>query len=151
MQVEILGPEADAKFVAVGPLRHLGMLREDKLLGVNKICDSILVVESDKAIRPVLIELKETMDSGKANAVFQLRRSRPVFEYMRSVAEVQNGGIFGKDILPLKYTVIAEKQSNRIDIRVSKPQVTALTEVHGEIAVAMFVGNVIALRALVDM
>ena len=115
------------------------------LVGLNLICDYLLVVELNGHTHAVLVELKATWEP---RAREQVRRSLPLLEYLRAVCEVQRESPFDDDSIQTSYLIICEKR--RLNKQTLRAEST--TRLSGEdyrnVEVRTYIGTTISLEIL---
>ena len=88
---------------------HLSVLKTGDW---KKICDYLLIYQIGEAHHAMFIELKKTLDGGQ-HPKEQLRRSRPLLEYLLAVCRIES-----KEALPtpsMSYVLIGERINERFD------------------------------------
>ena len=91
MRVRLFGLPARFTAVHVEGIGHVGKLKDrgqEHNGHLRRVCDYVLVAESDDSTRVVFVELKGTWSTGEKPRD-QLRRSLPLLNYLRSVCEVE--------------------------------------------------------------
>lgn len=139
--------EVPASFLAIQMTGHLSQLKRDKKgQDWNKICDYLFIYQEEDKHHAMFIELKESL-SKKELGKKQLRRSLPILDYLRSVCKIESG--VEEKILSVKYVLIAEKSSDRLDKQPVKvnPSET-IEESYDGIPVRILIGTKFALNAL---
>lgn len=115
----------------------------------NRICDYLLIYQEEDKHHAMFIELKKSL-AGKESSKKQLERSLPVLDYLRSVCKIE-GGVKEK-ILPVKYILIAERGSDRLDKQPVRVNPSKMIEERGDeddgIPVRILIGTEFALNAL---
>ena len=150
MKIAIMG--VPASFLAIQMTGHLSQLKRGrKGQDWNKICDYLLICQEEDKHHAVFIELKESLSENKKElGKKQLRRSLPVLDYLRSVCKIESG--VEEEILSVKYVLIAEKSSDRLDkqpVRVNPSEtIEERDEGDDEIPVRILVGTNFALNTL---
>ena len=146
MRVEIPNPPESLVTINVSKLSHSSMLKDGEW---KRICDYLLVGEHESKLYACLVELKKTL-TDEPGSREQLRRSLPLFEYLRSVCEVHFGSRGWPEGLTVRYNLIAERRNNRLDkqrVRRS-PNDWPEVELYEDIEVRKFVGTRIAVSNL---
>ena len=172
---KVLGPDAlvtpDAKgsvtlreqdvmdvMVAQVPLAAIAVNLEKMggLSGVKKgpwrqRCDYMFVLDTDgKDHEVVFIELKKSLDAAKKEkAMEQLRRSPPVLMYLKSLCDLQYNGEVELSSPSLRYLVIGEKSSERLDKQRVRPVPARETETFKKIQVGIVIGSHFGFESLV--
>ena len=109
MTIEIKGTPADVEVIHLKNCDHLLLLRDGN--ECRRICDYLLMYNSDGESRIIFIELKKTLNSHHYKE--QLRRSLPILKYLLSVYAVHYEiGI--NEISNVKYILIAERNKARV-------------------------------------
>lgn len=91
-------------------LAHLpGLKKEGKWM---KICDYLLIYQSDARYYAVLIELKRSLTK-EIKGKEQLMRSLPILDYLLSVCKIECD--ISQQTPSIKYVLIANKISDKID------------------------------------
>ena len=112
MEVSITGAPESLVAVHVGTLGHLSML---KVGDWNRRCDYLLIAQYEDAVLACFVELKTTMTE-ELDAREQLRRSLPIWEYLRSACEVDcEGNIGWPSRFTVTYSLLPSRQSDRLD------------------------------------
>ena len=105
--------EVPASFLAIQMTGHLSQLKRGKKgQDWNKICDYLLIYQEGDKHHAIFIELKKSL-ADKESSKKQLKRSLPILDYLRSVCKIESG--VEEEILSVKYVLIAEKGSDRLD------------------------------------
>lgn len=146
MRVEIPDPPESLVTINVSKLSHSSMLKYGEC---KKICDYLLVGEHEGNVYACLVELKRTL-TGEREGREQLRRSLPLFDYLRSVCRVHFGITDWPDREIVRYNLVAERQNIRLDkqgVRRS-PNDWPKVEQYENIEVRKFVGTRIAISKL---
>ena len=114
MEVELIGVSTPFLAIRMSKLMHMRALRDHP--DVKKICDYLLIGQSDDSDYVIFIELKDKLRE-KDDPKEQLRRSLPVLKYLLSVCEIEAEHDFNdwKSDLTLRYVLIAEQSSGRLD------------------------------------
>ena len=146
-EMKIAIREVPASFLAIQMTGHLSQLKKGKKgQDWNKICDYLLIYQEEDKYQAIFIELKKSL-SKKELGKEQLRRSLPVLDYLRSVCKIESG--VEEKILPVKYVLIAEKSSDRLDKQPVKVKPFEPTEERYEgILVKILIGTNFALNTL---
>ena len=103
--------EVPASFLAIQMTGQWSQLLEERG-DWNKICDYLLIYQEGDKHHAIFIELKKSLDK-KELGKKQLKRSLPVLDYLRSVCKIESG--VEEKILSVKYVLIAEKSSDKLD------------------------------------
>lgn len=148
-EMKIAIREVPAPFLAIQMTGHLSQLKSGKKgQDWNKICDYLLIYQEEDKHHAIFIELKESLNKDKKEfGKKQLRRSLPVLDYLCSVCKIESG--VEEKILPVKYVLIAEKSSDRLDkqrIKVNPSETSE--EEDDEIPVRILIGTEFALNTL---
>ena len=115
---------------------HSSWVREVR--NVKKRCDHLIVADGREEYQAVLIELKRSLGNWKVGAE-QLRRSRPLLQYFRSLYEAEEQSETVKR-QSLNYVIIARKGSERFDKQRVKGGAFVRVMSYEGIRVGMFVG-----------
>ena len=116
-KVEIVDVPQSVIKIKIRPGSHLSILKKND--DWNKNCDYVLIAKLPNKHHAILIELKKTL-SDENHPKEQLRRSRPLLDYLFSVCCVENE----KNIPEphISYVLIAEKLNKHFDKRYPKLQ-----------------------------
>ncbi len=79
---------------------------------LKKICDYLLIGQSDDSNYAIFVELKKTLRE-EERPKEQLRRSLPILDYLLSVCAVEYGS--GEHNLTMRYILIAEQSINTLN------------------------------------
>lgn len=98
----------------------------------KKRCDYLIVRQDKRRVRALFVELKSNMDNA-VGGYEQLRRSRPSFEYLYALCQVENNNTRRK--YETRYVLIAEKEGERFDKqsvkhKIDKPKVKRHEEIN---------------------
>lgn len=110
-------------------------------------CDYLIVTCRNQRICAVFVELKKTLGHNLSDGMDQLRQSRPLLDYLHSVCRIHFGGS-EKHGMAVRYWLIGERTSDRIDkqnISMNRPW---RIETHVDIRVAAIVSNVVGFNEL---
>ena len=80
---------------------------------LKKICDYLLIGQSDGNDYAIFVELKKTLREEEDKPNEQLRRSLPILDYLLSVCAVEHGS--GEHNLTIGYILIAEQEINMLN------------------------------------
>ena len=147
MKYTVAGLRDETAIVDLRKLGHLGGLAETGDL--RKICDFLLVgpVGDEEQCYAVLLEMKVTL-GGDSKPREQLRRSRPLLEYLRDVCAVQYSN---SQRVELRYVIVAERQSERLDKQATRPRGRPGRDVlYKDIRIRTFVGRSSGFADLVE-
>ncbi len=111
MRVRLFGLPARFTAVHVEGIGHVGKLKDrgqEHNGHLRRVCDYVLVAESDDSTRVVFVELKGTWSTGEKPRD-QLRRSLPLLNYLRSVCEVEYEEMLDEGRLSMHYAIVFEK------------------------------------------
>ena len=135
MTATILGLPPGTTAIRLGRVGHLGNLRQTSGLPIKRVCDFALIADRDRACETTLVELKKTLGE-PAEAFEQLRRSKPIIDYLLSVCAVELQRSWEHTI---RYVLIAEKLTERLAKMgtLHRPR----QESHKDIRVRVFVGT----------
>ena len=146
MEVEILDIPSSPVAVHVDRLSHLPRLN---IGDWNQKCDYFLVCCSGGKLLATIIELKKTLnDEDKPND--QIQRSLPIFQYLRSLCEIEGDFKLHDSDLVVQYVVIGKRLHPRLDKQRVRPR-PALWEreiKYRSISVKQFVGSRIPFGAI---
>ena len=123
---------------------HLSVLKEGDW---KKICDYLLIVQIGEAHHAIFIELKKTL-GGNQHPKEQLRRSRPLLEYLLAVCRIES-----KEAIPtpsMSYVLIGERINERFDKQPVKRTSSGKIgeELHEAINIKKFLGPRVAFADL---
>ena len=147
MKIAIMG--VPTSFLAIQMTGHLSQLKRDKKgQDWNRLCDYLLIYQEEDKYHAMFIELKKSLSENKKElGKEQLRRSLPILDYLCSVCKIESG--VEEKILSVKYILIAEKSSDRLDKQPVKVKPFELTEERYEgILVKILMGTNFALNTL---
>ena len=139
--------EVPASFLAIQMTGHLSQLKRGKKgQDWNRICDYLLIYQEEDKHHAIFIELKKSL-TDKESSKKQLRRSLPILDYLRSVCKIESG--VEEKILSVKYVLIAEKSSDRLDKQRIKMNPSEIIEgSYDGIPVGILIGTEFALNTL---
>ena len=80
---------------------------------LKKICDYLLIGQSDDSDYAIFVELKKTLRAEEERPKEQLRRSLPILDYLLSVCAVEHGS--GEHNLTIRYILIAEQSIDTLN------------------------------------
>ena len=80
---------------------------------LKKICDYLLIGQSDDSDYAIFVELKKTLREEEERPKEQLRRSLPILDYLLSVCAVEHGS--GEHNLTIRYILIAEQSIDTLN------------------------------------
>lgn len=103
-------------------------------------CDYLLVCEAEDGEIAIFVELKKTLNQDKRRGIDQLRRSLPLLEYLRSVCRVHSQMKTATSKVHERYFLIGEKNDERLDKQLLRPNRPLPTEAPENIKVNTFVG-----------
>ena len=139
--------EVPASFLAIKMEAQWSQLKKGKKgQDWNKICDYLLIYQEKDKHHAIFIELKKSLDK-KELGKKQLKRSLPVLDYLCSVCKIESG--IEEKILSVKYVLIAEKSSDKLDkqpIKVNPSEI--IEESYDGIPVRILTETNFALNAL---
>lgn len=104
-------------------------------------CDYMFVLDVVGGSEVVFLELKKSLDTGKEKAMEQLRRSPPVLMYLKSLCELEERRRSKAGELRLRYFVISERRTERLDKQPVRPGRAPETEHFKSIQVGIVVGG----------
>lgn len=111
MEVAIVDLPSSPIAVDVRRLSHLPRLNEGDWI---QQCDYFLICCSESKILATIVELKKTLgNEEKPND--QLRRSLPIFQYLRFACEVESEFEIDDTDLTIQYVVIGKRLNPRLD------------------------------------
>ena len=124
---------------------HLSILKTGDW---KKICDYLLIYQNEDAHHAMFIELKKTL-GGDHRPKEQLRRSRPLLEYLLAVCRIES-----REAIPtpmMSYVLIGERINERIDKQPVKRTSSGKIgeELHEEINIKKFLGPTVAFADLI--
>ena len=123
---------------------HLSVLKTGDW---NKICDYLLIYQNEEAFHAMFIELKKTLGGGR-HPKEQLRRSRPLLEYLLAVCRIESGAEIPSP--RMRYVLIGERINERLDKQPVKrtPSGKIGEESYEEINIKKFLGPKLAFADL---
>lgn len=147
MSFKITDMPASSMAVKIGRLGHINGLKDG---GWKQICDYLLVIPIGDDWFTVLIEMKKTLsDENKAKE--QLIRTIPVFEYLKSLCEIETQQSWR---VVTHYVVIAERASVRLAkerIKVKSGAQPYRREEYRGIQIGFVVGDSLGAEALLSV
>ncbi len=144
MSFRITGVPASATAVKIDRLGHLKGMRDGRW---KRNCDYLMVIPAGDGWCSILIEMKKTL-SEENRAKEQLIRTIPVFEYLKSLCEIETQQSWE---IVTRYVVIAERASARLAkdrIRVNSGAQSYQHEEYKGIQIGFFVGDSLAAKTL---
>lgn len=109
-EVRLTNAPPDLLAVDVRKLGKISNLKGFKSNGWKQSCDYLLVFQDNGNERALLIDLKKTLGKrNKRKGMIQLRWSRPLLDYLRSIYEVRNEARPGGLQLSASCAIISEK------------------------------------------
>ena len=146
MRVKVVGLPAEFTAIRMERVGHSPRLGDGRFI---RICDYLLVAESETNTQAVFVELKKTKSNGEKPRE-QLRRSLPLLEYLRSVCEVEHRTTFDRSDISTHYCIVFERNSLRLDkqpVR-TEPSRRIQDEEYKDIRVRVCVGTPVSLATL---
>lgn len=126
--------------------RKFGHLSVLKTGDWKKICDYLLIYQNGEAYHAMFIELKKTL-GGNRHPKEQLRRSRPLLEYLLAVCRIES-----REAIPtpsMSYVLIGERINERLDKQPVKSRPGKIEEERYEgINIKKFLGPIVAFADL---
>ena len=110
MTARVFGLLPKTTAVRLEQVGHLGNLAQNTGLDIKKVCDYALITDRDDTCETTLVELKKTLRS-PAEAFEQLRRSKPIIDYLLSVCSIELRRTWKHTV---RYVLVAEKQTERL-------------------------------------
>ena len=135
MTATVVGLPPKTTTIRLDRVGHLGNVAQDTGLDIKKVCDYALIADRGEACVTTLVELKRTL-SQPAEAFEQLRRSKPIVDYLLSVCGIELQRTWAQTI---RYVLVAEKESERLAKMRTRHQ-PRREESHKDIAVTVSVG-----------
>lgn len=135
MTATVLGLSPKTTTIQLERVGHLGNLAQDTGLDIKRVCDYALIADRGEACVTTLVELKRTL-SQPGEAFEQLRRSKPIIDYLLSVCAIELRRTWEQTV---RYVLVAEKESERLAKMRTRHQARR-EESHKDIAVTVFVG-----------
>ena len=143
MKIAIMG--VSASFLAIQTKGQWSQFLKEKG-DWNRCCDYLLIYQEGDKYHAMFIELKRSL-AEKEFGKKQLRRSLPILDYLRSVCKIESG--VEEEILSVKYILIAEKSSDRLDKQPVKVKPSETTEERYDgLPIRILVGTEFALNTL---
>ncbi|WP_420617295.1 hypothetical protein [Candidatus Palauibacter sp.] len=139
-------PNATTVIAIDGKMGHLSGLSNRK--GLQRVCDYLIVVRPDGEERhyAILVEMKTTFTQEEKHRD-QLRRSKPILEYLRELCAVEYGR---KPRVSVKYVLVANKLSERLDKqRTRAGPIAGADETYEGIRIRVLIGAGAPFRSLV--
>lgn len=116
-----------------GALKHLSCLKS----GCNKICDYLVIFQSNANYYAVFIEMKENMRGQRGHE--QLRRSLPILDYLVSACKIEHNI---NPRISVKYVLVSEKVNSKLDKQPIRPISTkSINKRYKGIMVKEFIGK----------
>ena len=143
MTTTLLGVTPGTTALRLEKVGHIGNLSHDSGLDILRVCDYALIEDRGETCETTLVEMKKTLRDTQA-AFEQLRRSKPIVDYLLSVCSVELQRTWDHTI---KYILIAEREQERLDKR--RMRGTSRPEIHKDIEVTVAVGTHLHLRTVV--
>ena len=140
MDVRVAGTPSDIIAIDMRKIRHLPGIKGGEC---TQICDYLLVGAVKGKDVAVLVELKKTLGQNKKKGMEQLRRSLPILEYINSVYRIHYDLEPHESKLPVRYFLIGERISPRLDKQPVRPGRPIPSEKHKNITINMFVGSTV--------
>ena len=135
MTATVLGLSPKTTAVRLEQVGHLGNLAQDTGLDIKKVCDYALITDSDETCETTLVELKQTLRS-PTEAFEQLRRSKPIIDYLLSVCSIELRRTWKHTI---RYVLVAEKQEERF-AKMPTRHMPRRDEAHRDIRITVSIG-----------
>ena len=136
MEVEVFGVPADLTVINMKMIGSLSGLKDGEW---KQRCDYLIVREEEGVDHAVFVELKRTLNKDKKKALDQLRRSVPFLEYFRKICELHFTDDPIQSEIALRYVMISERISPRLDKQPVKPVRRLPSEEFKNIMVTPFV------------
>lgn len=153
---EVLLRDAPCDLVAVD-IRKFGKIANFKLFkenGWEQACDYLLAYQADGRDCAILIELKKTLGFGSmGKGMDQLRWSRPLLDYLRSVCEVLDEERPGAMRISTGYALIIEQYDDTMSKTIVRddPNMMERERCNEHIDIYIAEGEVIAWKLLADI
>lgn len=149
MRIIVKGVPKHRVVVLPEKVDHVPGLKDEK--GVRRKCDYAMFVEVKGRTQIVLIELKLTLHQNDAEEDYkeQLRRTRPIVDYLRSIARLERHGVEAPSVI--RYVLICEarRRLDKATVRYQPWKCIEKWERHG-ISGASFVGNCLPFQAVLQ-
>ena len=145
MEVEVLDMSPDA---AVVNLQRIGSLSGLRGGPWNQRCDYLLIDRDGSRERVLFVELKKSLTEDRTRALEQLRRSLPIWQYLRSICEIHSGAEAAGAETSVQFALIGKKLGQRLDKQHVKSPPQVSVESHRDISVTTFVGSRISFDRL---
>lgn len=116
MKVGVTQVPTTTATIIMSKISHLPALKDGPW---KKICDYLLIYQNEEAFHAIFIELKKTLieekktPDGDDRPKEQLRRSRPLLEYLLAVCSVES-----REAIPppsMSYVLISERINEKFD------------------------------------
>lgn len=146
MELEVAEIPSD---ITIINMRRIGSLSGVKHGEWKQICDFLLLFEEEGKDYAVFVELKKTLYEENKKGMEQLRRSLPFLEYLRSVCEIHNSAEPAKLDIIVRYSLVGNQISQRLDKQHVKAGYPLPSENHSGISVHMFVGERLRFTSLI--
>jgi len=109
MRVTVTGLPADARIINLSRIGSLSGVKDGPW---KKICDYLIVHQSDEQDAALFVELKKTLRDGQDGRE-QLRRSLPILDYLLGICEIHFSTRRPRG--KVAYALIGERSSPRLD------------------------------------
>lgn len=153
---QVLLRDAPSNLVAVD-IRKFGKIANYRLFkdnGWKQACDYLLAYQADGTDCAILVDLKKTLGSeSMAKGMDQLKWSRPLLDYLRSVCEVLDEESPGSMRISAGYALITEQyhdSMSKIDVR-DDPNTMQRERCNEHVEIYIAEGEVIAWSLLADI
>lgn len=143
MDVSVTGVPADAIVVHVDKIGSPSGIKDGAW---QRSCDYMIVFRSGEQDGVLFVELKLTLRDGNTKGHEQLRRSRPILDYLNRMCAIH----FETDpALPeVRYVLIGERGSSRLDKQRVRPGQVPQVEQYKDIAVTSVLGRRVAFETI---
>lgn len=135
MTTKVVGLSPRTTSFRLEKVGHLGALAQDTGLDIKKVCDYAIIEDLGTECETTLVEMKKTLRDSQ-DAFEQLRRSKPIVDYLLSVCSVELERTWEHTI---KYVLVAEKEMERLAKRRTRD--LSHEERHRDIQVTVSVGT----------
>ena len=145
MEVEVFGVPADLTVINMKKIGRLSGLKDGDW---TQRYDYLIVREEEGVDHALFIELKRTLGEDKEYAMDQLSRSIPLLEYFRRICEIHFADEPKQSEIPVRYVLIAERNSTRFDKQPVRPIQRLPSEEYRNITINPFLGSRIGFNRL---
>ena len=136
MCVTVTGLPADAAIIKLSRIGSLSGVRDGPW---KKICDYLIVHQSDGQDAALFVELKRTLHGHGTDGQEQLRRSLPILDYIAGICEIHFSTKRPRG--KVAYALIGERSSPRLDKQRVRAGQRPRVERYADIKVTSMLGS----------